>query len=338
VSSTANHTVAADRAYAPYGEQYNSFGSANPIYGVFASMTGDFDSGILFDTPNREFAQSQGRWISPDPAGAGWNQYAHVTNPNSAIDPSGLFAWYDGAYGIGDTLRGEVTGTAGGCSSSCQLAGGVSYGNSSVGADSTAADQEAEFGWIGGLSVYGPTVTDNGGQPISDGVWNGEPFMPSITGSLTYIGDPQRSDQAWALLGMAYTSAMPQPCGQGVSCGVVFPIGSVDIFEGYTAQQGFTGVYDTSTGELALVPSTGIEPIPEGWVDRSGGHADVSAALGGDPANQVGFAAVLQDDGSVQLTWKSGVLNSGPGNMVPGEMQPQITQAVQGLTTRNVNP
>jgi len=60
----------AKRAYAPYGEQYNTFGSSNPPYGVFASETGDFDPGILFDTPNRELASGQGRWVSPDPAGA----------------------------------------------------------------------------------------------------------------------------------------------------------------------------------------------------------------------------------------------------------------------------
>jgi RHS repeat-associated protein len=90
VSSVSAHTVAADRAYAPYGEQYNTFGSTNPIYGMFAGITGDFDSGILFDTPNRELAQYQGRWISPDPAGSGWNQYAYPTNPNSMTDPLGL--------------------------------------------------------------------------------------------------------------------------------------------------------------------------------------------------------------------------------------------------------
>jgi RHS repeat-associated protein len=92
VSSTANHTEVADRAYAPYGEQYNTSGSTNPIYGIFAENSGDFDSGILFDTPNRELASAQGRWISPDPAGVGWNQYAYATNPNSFVDPSGLFA------------------------------------------------------------------------------------------------------------------------------------------------------------------------------------------------------------------------------------------------------
>jgi RHS repeat-associated protein len=110
VSNLGSNTVAADRAYAPYGEQYNTFGSTNPIYGMFAGLTGDFDSGVLLDTPNRELAQYQGRWLTPDPAGAGWNQYAYVTNPNSQIDPSGLDCIVD----CDDPGGGGSTGGVGG--------------------------------------------------------------------------------------------------------------------------------------------------------------------------------------------------------------------------------
>jgi RHS repeat-associated protein len=112
VSSTAGHTVTADQAYAPYGEQYDTFGSTNPIYGMFASMTGDFDSGILFDTPNREFAQYQGRWLSPDPAGSGWNLYAYGTNPNSETDPTGLNI-SAGCFPPCDPLSGGATYSGG---------------------------------------------------------------------------------------------------------------------------------------------------------------------------------------------------------------------------------
>ena len=47
----------------------------------------------MWDTPNRELSYA-GRWLSPDPAGSGWNQYASPTNPNSQSDPTGL----DGPY------------------------------------------------------------------------------------------------------------------------------------------------------------------------------------------------------------------------------------------------
>jgi len=91
ISSTlVNHTVVSDQAYAPYGDVYNKLatGAGVPAQ-MFAGDTQDIISGI-FDTPNRELNASQGRWLSPDPAGAGWNQYAYATNPNSFVDPSGL--------------------------------------------------------------------------------------------------------------------------------------------------------------------------------------------------------------------------------------------------------
>jgi hypothetical protein len=79
-------------------------------------FTGDLtqlDADVLFDTPNRELAASnQGRWLSPDPAGAGWNQYAYATNPNSQVDPTGLSA--NGGqndttylYALGDSPYGD---------------------------------------------------------------------------------------------------------------------------------------------------------------------------------------------------------------------------------------
>jgi len=83
-----NRTMDYDRAFAPYGEAYANFGNTSKLN--FTGDTQDIFAG-LFDTPNRELNPTQGRWISPDPAGAGWNLYAYSANPNSAIDPSGLF-------------------------------------------------------------------------------------------------------------------------------------------------------------------------------------------------------------------------------------------------------
>jgi hypothetical protein len=57
---------------------------------MFAGLTQDILAGMN-DTPNRELqTSSQGRFLSPDPAGQGWNQYGWPTNPNSFSDPSGL--------------------------------------------------------------------------------------------------------------------------------------------------------------------------------------------------------------------------------------------------------
>jgi RHS repeat-associated protein len=64
--------------------------STNQNQQMFTGLTQDVLSG-MWDTPNRELAP-QGRWLSPDPAGQGWNQYAYSTNPNGNVDPSGLSA------------------------------------------------------------------------------------------------------------------------------------------------------------------------------------------------------------------------------------------------------
>jgi RHS repeat-associated protein len=93
VSNVGNHTVAADQSYTPYGEIYNIFGANNSQYQVFAGtiaeLAGSTTTPIMWDTPNRELSYT-GRWLSPDPAGSGWNQYAYTTNPNSFRDPTGL--------------------------------------------------------------------------------------------------------------------------------------------------------------------------------------------------------------------------------------------------------
>ncbi|MGH9496143.1 MAG: hypothetical protein ACRD3B_14180 [Candidatus Sulfotelmatobacter sp.] len=89
VSSITGHGVTVDQAFSPYGEIYDQFGSNNSPYDMFAEITQNFAPGVMWDTPNRELSVV-GRWLSPDPAGQGWNQYAYPTNPNSFNDPTGL--------------------------------------------------------------------------------------------------------------------------------------------------------------------------------------------------------------------------------------------------------
>lgn len=90
-SNVVSHTVVSDQAYAPYGEVYNKLATGAGLPGqMFTGDTQDVIAG-MYDTPNREFAGSnQGRWLSPDPVGMGWNRYAYGTNPLSNVDPSGL--------------------------------------------------------------------------------------------------------------------------------------------------------------------------------------------------------------------------------------------------------
>jgi RHS repeat-associated protein len=83
-------------AYAPFGELYKTSGTPDPS---FTGQNSDTAS-TLYDFTFREHSPSQGRWISPDPAGLAaadptnpqsWNRYAYVLNsPLAAVDPFGL--------------------------------------------------------------------------------------------------------------------------------------------------------------------------------------------------------------------------------------------------------
>ncbi len=96
-SAITNRNSIIDRAFAPFGEIYDDLGATNEI-----DFTGDTQDTVAktYDTANRELNPSQGRWISPDPAGLGaaslaspqtWNRYAYVGgNPLSLVDPLGL--------------------------------------------------------------------------------------------------------------------------------------------------------------------------------------------------------------------------------------------------------
>jgi RHS repeat-associated protein len=87
-SGVLSDNIVDDRAFSPYGELYATFGSTAQNENIFTGDTQDIVSGT-YDTPNRELS-IVGRWISPDPAGAGWNLYAYSANPNSETDPTGL--------------------------------------------------------------------------------------------------------------------------------------------------------------------------------------------------------------------------------------------------------
>src|SRR5207245_3462150 len=85
-------------AFAPFGERY-ALGGATPSDYTFAVNNNDTNS-LMYDALNRKEHSSQGRWISPDPAGLAaanpanpqtWNRYAYVmNNPLALIDPFGL--------------------------------------------------------------------------------------------------------------------------------------------------------------------------------------------------------------------------------------------------------
>ncbi len=106
-------TLISDVAYAPYGEDYAVVGGylqfTWPNLGELTVSAGGGQG--LFDFDFRKYSPSQGRWISPDPAGLAavnpsnpqsWNRYGYVgNNPLSAVDPTGLYCDAKGDCPIG---------------------------------------------------------------------------------------------------------------------------------------------------------------------------------------------------------------------------------------------
>lgn len=97
LTSTQARALFSSSAYAPFGEQYALTGT-----GADPSFTGQNSDTVssLYDFTFRKHSPSQGRWISPDPAGISavdaanpqtWNRYAYVGNtPLNSVDPLGL--------------------------------------------------------------------------------------------------------------------------------------------------------------------------------------------------------------------------------------------------------
>jgi YD repeat-containing protein len=154
-SSVPYHDEIVDQGYTPYGEIFNVFGPASPQYQMFGSTLTEFAPGtttpIMWDTPNRELSYA-GRWLSPDPAGSGWNQYAYPTNPNSNVDPSGLAVYPIDAFLTG--AFNALPSYAGQCGDGCISIGELqelAVSEQSVGADS---DSPVASGGCSGCS-YG---------------------------------------------------------------------------------------------------------------------------------------------------------------------------------------
>ena len=114
-ASNSNRTYSSSRAFAPFGERYSSGGSAPSNYTFTGMINGTVSD--EYDFVARSLQTSQGRWISPDPAGLqaaypgnpqSWNRYAYVlNNPLSYRDALGLWCvWEDKTHDDDETDGG----------------------------------------------------------------------------------------------------------------------------------------------------------------------------------------------------------------------------------------
>ena len=112
-------------AHAPFGESY-AYNNGYP-----EDFTGQDNDGMTNTTyyfPERQYRSSQGRWLSPDPAGfsaasptnpQSWNRYAYVVNnPLSLKDPLGLWCVWE------DNTHDADPGSGGFAEDKCESQGG----------------------------------------------------------------------------------------------------------------------------------------------------------------------------------------------------------------------
>jgi RHS repeat-associated protein len=133
-ASTPTRALYYDGAYGPFGEPYAQTGTNDPS---FTGQNQDTASNV-YDFPAREYG-IQGRWASPDPAGASsvhlkdpqtWNRYAYVRNsPLKLVDSTGTDENGTDNPGEDPGEGGGDSGIDGGGDGSGDNGGGVDNGN-----------------------------------------------------------------------------------------------------------------------------------------------------------------------------------------------------------------
>jgi RHS repeat-associated protein len=153
VSTDYTGTVKRTETMGPWGDGFTESFTGLDFTGFAGGVWDQENNGDHFGA--REYSKTQGRWLTPDPAGLAavdptnpqtWNRYAYVTNnPVSFTDPLGL--WVEG--GGSNTSGGEDVGGPGGPADS----------NCSTGFDGAGSTQET----CGDFTFFLPTIPSIGG-------------------------------------------------------------------------------------------------------------------------------------------------------------------------------
>jgi hypothetical protein len=259
VISNNSHSAGSDLQFSPYGEVTFKVGSPAVGQYQFAGMNENFYNGAMFDADNRELSIAANRWLSPDPARQGWNQYAYPANPNTFTDPSGL------AVGRDDE-GGGIPESTGFEDEICDYWGYCEFSDSTH--DRTIGRTPADvlsppfhnFGMFSGEDCLG--CFPLGPSPL-------QVLQNILTGNFSNFGVPTLGD---LMDNIAVMDANPANKGSGTPkiCGGTFEFAGMeaDLAEGGA----FTGVIH----EHDSIDGNSVGNLTEGW-----GGGEVVAAGGG---------------------------------------------------------
>ncbi len=274
VESTLNgRAVNSDKAFAPFGEQYNT-GAAGNGDTVWAGISPDTVAGT-YDALYRKYNPNQGRWVSPDPSGLNavdpsnpqtWNRYAYVlNNPLSNIDPTGLeCVWDDGSF---DSADDPVTGSKGGCAGQ----GGTwvdpdLFENAML----TNGQWNSNYGdWSSSASPY---LAQN--WATASATANAQPgtLLQLLTTTVPYY-DPtdvplSPSAQAAVLAIHNAVANIPNPCAIGVQVSVGNASATASLSD--SGAQGQVSYGQLSLGQVeSQTMGTPLIPAPPSWLPDS---------------------------------------------------------------------
>lgn len=102
--------------------------------------------------------------------------------------------------------------------------------------------------------------------------------------------------------------------------------------------QGFSAIYNTADNGIYFRPSPNRlgDPIPDGGVQRRGGHMELVSELGGDITQFRGFTIRTLGNNKLELLWNSGLNGNGPGTPMPTQFKMPIVKQVEKLTGMKV--
>jgi RHS repeat-associated protein len=243
--TTYNGGVEGSYISLPWGDGYTATGSDLDVY-HYAMLDHDSES----DTEHAQFRQysnSQGHWLSPDPYSGSYdfsnpqsfNRYAYITdNPLSGVDPSGLNCdVYAGCAddclanpncGAGDFGNGGGGDGSGGGGAAFGFMGAGASGTSayfffSLGATSTGAFGTGSFAWDGS-----GWINDYDGEEIDDAAAAEENLgTPTNMELMVLYGYPAQDGPLNNPGGnVPYKPCKIGPCQQKLLKSPIFPPGS----------------------------------------------------------------------------------------------------------------